>query len=177
MGLWSWIKRLFGFEKKEIPASVVQPMVYTEVKNVPIESLPEIKPAQKIELYEEHSHEHSHDHSPDSQPLVAEGYKKDMAMLESSVDPKIIDALKLVLDPELGVDIWTLELVYDIQLQEKNVEVFMTFTSPMCPFGPQLVEDVRQRLKDAGYAEPQVEVVFDPVWHPSENVKEILGLA
>jgi len=52
----------------------------------------------------------------------------------------------------------------------------MTFTSPMCPFGPQIVENVKTEIKKIGYNEPKVEVVFNPVWEPTEEVKEMLGI-
>ncbi|MEK6826084.1 MAG: metal-sulfur cluster assembly factor [Nanoarchaeota archaeon] len=104
-------------------------------------------------------------------------YKKPKAEIESKVqDKKIIEALKQVEDPELGIDIWSLELIYDIDINENNLDIKMTFTSPMCPYGPQLVDSVKEKLKEINY-EPNIEIVFSPFWKPSEEVKEILGLS
>ena len=45
----------------------------------------------------------------------------------------IIEVLQTVNDPELNIDIWTLELIYDVKVEEDKVDIKMTFTSPMCP--------------------------------------------
>ena len=59
---------------------------------------------------------------------------------------QVVEVLKTCLDPEIGIDIWTLELIYDIKLDRKKVHVKMTFTSPMCPYGPVLVEEVKRKV-------------------------------
>ncbi len=51
----------------------------------------------------------------------------------------------------------------------------MTFTSPMCPFGPQLVDDIKGKVKALG-AEAEVEVTFEPRWEPSEELRDMLGV-
>lgn len=85
---------------------------------------------------------------------------------------------KHVEDPELGIDIITLELVYGVDvISDKEVAIKMTFTSPLCPFGPQLVGDVEQALKTyLGFETVTVDVVFDPPWVPSEELKAALGI-
>jgi metal-sulfur cluster biosynthetic enzyme len=86
-------------------------------------------------------------------------------------------ALKDVFDPELRMDIVTLGLVYGIELDGKKARIRMTFTSPMCPYGPALVEDVKSRVESLeGVDEAEVEIVFDPPWQPSEELKAALGL-
>ena len=87
-----------------------------------------------------------------------------------------ITALTLVADPELQLDIWTLGLVYGVECEGKIVKITMTFTSPFCPYGPELVEQVKTELEKIGFTECQVDVVFSPVWKPSEEVKMLLGL-
>jgi len=105
-------------------------------------------------------------------------YKKPLDEIENKLeDKRIIDVMKKIRDPELDIDIWSLELIYDIDVKEKNIDIKMTFTSPMCPFGPQIVNSVKTELKGIGFEEPNVEVVFSPPWEPSEQVKEILGVA
>ncbi|MBI4016086.1 MAG: metal-sulfur cluster assembly factor [Candidatus Aenigmarchaeota archaeon] len=90
---------------------------------------------------------------------------------------QVIEALKKVEDPELMIDVWTLGLIYDIDLQADNLKIKMTFTSPMCPYGPMLVEEMKRKLAETGVKQTDVEVVFNPPWQPSEEVKEILGIA
>lgn len=89
---------------------------------------------------------------------------------------QVIEALKKVEDPELMIDVWTLGLIYDIKVETENVKIKMTFTSPMCPYGPMLVDDMKRKLADVGVKQTDVEVVFNPPWQPSEQVKEMLGM-
>ncbi len=89
---------------------------------------------------------------------------------------KTIVALKQCMDPELGIDVWTLGLIYGVDIKEQVVAIRMTFTSPMCPYGPMLVQDITNRVKGAGAKDVKIDVVFEPVWKPSEEVKEMLGM-
>ena len=52
----------------------------------------------------------------------------------------------------------------------------MTFTSPMCPFGPQLVEQVRSGITELGFSPVNVRITFDPAWTPSDEVRAMLGM-
>lgn len=88
---------------------------------------------------------------------------------------QVIEVLKKCNDPELQIDIWTLELVYDIQLEEDKIHIKMTFTSPMCPYGPMLVDEVKTKLEALG-VKVEVEVVFDPPWKPSDDLRALLGV-
>lgn len=90
---------------------------------------------------------------------------------------QVIEALKTVEDPELFLDIWFLGLIYDIQIDGPRVAIDMTFTSPMCPAGPALVEEVRSKVcAIEGIEQVDVKVVFTPAWEPPEEVKATLGL-
>ena len=88
-----------------------------------------------------------------------------------------IEALKKVIDPELNLDIYTLGLIYDIEIKDNLPKIKMTFTSPTCPYVPQLVADVESQLQQAGFDKPEMEYTFNPPWEPSEEVKMMLGLA
>jgi len=90
----------------------------------------------------------------------------------------IIEALKKVEDPELFIDIWFLGLIYGIDIADDGlVNIEMTFTSPMCPAGPQLVEDVKNKVSEVeGVTSVDVSVVFTPAWEPSDEVKGLLGM-
>ena len=103
--------------------------------------------------------------------------KKTLDEIEGETDKRIIDVIKNVQDPELGVDIWSLGLIYDIK-ENSSLDIVMTFTSPMCPYGPQIVSELKSGLKEKGYKEEKinVNVVFNPLWEPSEELKEALGM-
>ncbi|RME77850.1 metal-sulfur cluster assembly factor [Candidatus Woesearchaeota archaeon] len=85
--------------------------------------------------------------------------------------------LKTVVDPELGLDIWHLELIRDIKIEGNTVFITMTFTSPMCPYGPQLMQEIEQKIRAAGAEEVDFTITFSPPWQPSEEVRELLGLS
>ncbi len=90
---------------------------------------------------------------------------------------QVIEALKKVVDPEIGIDIWTLGLVYEIIPQEPKIKVIMTLTSPACPYGPQVIADVKEKIgKINGVKEVEVELTFEPMWEPSEEIKLMLGI-
>lgn len=89
----------------------------------------------------------------------------------------VIEALKTIVDPELYIDIWTLGLIYDIQLENGKSDITMTFTSIACPAGPYLVQEIKEKLQALeGIEEVNVEVVFQPPWQPSEELKALMGI-
>ena len=89
----------------------------------------------------------------------------------------IIEVLKTVEDPELFLDIWFLGLIYNIDIEGSKVKLQMTLTSPMCPVGPQLIQEVKDKVGALeGVSEVELELVFSPPWEPSEEIKAMLGL-
>ena len=88
-----------------------------------------------------------------------------------------IKAISQVEDPELGLDIWTLGLIYELEVKEDKPFIKMTFTTPTCPYAPQLVQEMKEKLIKAGFKEPEIEFIFNPPWQPSEEVKFLLGIA
>lgn len=90
----------------------------------------------------------------------------------------IIEKIKQVKDPEIKIDIWTLGLIYKITLEEDGVEILMTLTTPFCPFADELIAEVEKKVSELGYEEGEVrvELTFDPVWEPSNEVKMLLGI-
>ncbi|MCF7872441.1 metal-sulfur cluster assembly factor [Candidatus Woesearchaeota archaeon] len=93
---------------------------------------------------------------------------------------EILKALEDVYDPEIGVDIVTLGLIYEVTIsQENDVHILMTFTFPGCPYGQQLqeeVEDAVKGLKDVRNV--KVEITFEPAWTPEKidpDVRAALG--
>lgn len=91
---------------------------------------------------------------------------------------EIIEVLKKINDPELHIDIWTLKLIYNIDIKEDLIDIRMTFTSPMCPYGPFLVDNIKNKIKEElkWVKEVKVEVVFQPLWQPTDELKEMLGI-
>jgi len=81
---------------------------------------------------------------------------------------------------EIGLDIVTLGLVYDVKINDGSVEITMTLTTPMCPLGGFIVEDVRRRVEEIeGVKEAKVHLTFDPPWSPEmmdPNVRQMLGI-
>jgi metal-sulfur cluster biosynthetic enzyme len=93
---------------------------------------------------------------------------------------EIKEALKQVYDPELGINVVDLGLVYGTELdQEGNVKVTMTLTSPGCPIGPMVGEMVQDALAPLqGIKQVDVDIVWTPPWGPhlmSEEAKLELG--
>ena len=93
---------------------------------------------------------------------------------------KIMKMLEDVYDPEIGVDIVTLGLIYDVSVNEENdIHVLMTFTFPGCPYGPALTEEVEDKLKEiADVRNITVEITFEPPWTPEKiepDVRAALG--
>ncbi len=88
----------------------------------------------------------------------------------------IENVFKKYQDPEIGIDVWTLGLIYDINVSGEEVKVVMTFTTPFCPYGPQMVDELKEMIEDEGFDKVEVEVTFDPPWKPSEELREMLGV-
>jgi len=80
----------------------------------------------------------------------------------------IIDVLKTVYDPEIPVNIWDLGLVYDIRIDDKEVVITMTFTSPTCPLMEEILLQVKNAVTRIVNGTPvRVELVWDPPWNIS----------
>lgn len=96
----------------------------------------------------------------------------------------VYTALEPVNDPELGIGIVPLGLVYDVEVEGENrdrVILTMTFTSPMCPVAPMIKQSVQDALDTIpGIKEGKIEITFTPPWDPrtmaSDDVKVMLGI-
>lgn len=87
----------------------------------------------------------------------------------------IRESLKEVIDPELGVNIVDLGLIYEIETaDDNNVQIKMTLTFPGCPAGPYIIAQVHQAVEELeGVADVDVEIVWDPAWSPEMMSEEI----
>ena len=88
----------------------------------------------------------------------------------------IMETLKKCNDPEIQMDIVTLELIYEVKVDNDEVYIKMTFTTPACPYAPQLVAEIKVALAGKGFKDPEFDFVFDPPWQPSEEVRMMLGM-
>ena len=89
------------------------------------------------------------------------------------------EALENVIDPELGLDFVSLGLVYDVELEGSDVHITFTLTSPGCPIGPQVTEQMKEFVSEVeGVQKVLPKMVFSPPWSPermSEDAKFALG--
>ena len=92
---------------------------------------------------------------------------------------EVIDALRAVEDPELGMDIVDLGLLYDVEVTGPKVHVIFSLTSMGCPVGPMIEEQIRDTVASMeGVNEVESELTWDPPWSPekmSDDAKFILG--
>ena len=93
----------------------------------------------------------------------------------------VMEALKVVTDPEIGIDLVNLGLIYDVAVNDDNITVKMTLTGPGCPVGPMLQSQVYGVAAGLpGARNVQVDLVWTPPWDPrtmaSEEAKDILGI-
>jgi len=89
-------------------------------------------------------------------------------------EAEVREALKQVIDPELGMDIVDLGLVYDIDIHDDgSVVLTMTMTAPGCPLAATITEDAKWALRQVeGVKDVQVELVWDPPWTPDMMSEE-----
>ena len=92
---------------------------------------------------------------------------------------EVTDVLRDVIDPELGLDFVELGLIYDVEIEGSTVRVTYTLTSPGCPIGPQVSEQIEEFVSELdGVTSVSSEMVFTPPWTPermSEDAKFALG--
>ena len=92
---------------------------------------------------------------------------------------EVVEALRGVEDPELGMDIVELGLFYDAEIEGPKVKVHYTLTSMGCPVGPMIQEGIHEAASRVpGVEDVEVELTWDPPWTPermSDDAKFILG--
>jgi metal-sulfur cluster biosynthetic enzyme len=92
---------------------------------------------------------------------------------------EVTEALTNVIDPELGLDFVELGLVYDVSVDAGEVDITFTLTTPACPIGPQVTEQMKEFVAEVdGVTSVETHMVFTPPWSPdrmSEDAKFALG--
>jgi metal-sulfur cluster biosynthetic enzyme len=95
-------------------------------------------------------------------------------------DELVMETLRQVIDPEIGVNIVDLGLVYNYAYADGKLTVTMTLTTPGCPMHDSIAEGVKNILLSlGGVNEVDVQVVWDPPWHPSmmsESARRLTGV-
>ena len=99
-------------------------------------------------------------------------------------EESILAAMRQVRDPELMVNVVDLGLVYGIGLDEadgkSNIQIIMTMTTPACPFGPQLIQEVKDLVGSLeGVGKVEVQITLSPPWTPdrmTEEARDELGM-
>ena len=85
----------------------------------------------------------------------------------------VMDALSEVIDPEMGISVTDLGLIYGVQNQEGHLEVTMTLTSPGCPVAPEIMAAVHRAALSVDEVESvHVNLTFSPLWDPRVHATE-----
>ncbi len=102
-------------------------------------------------------------------PELAQMSTKDLAM----------EVLKECYDPEIPLNIVDLGLIYDVDLGKDALKIKMSLTAPGCPSGEEIKLDILSKLKEAGFPNPKIDLVWDPPWTAeriSEEGRKVLGI-
>lgn len=93
---------------------------------------------------------------------------------------EILEQLKEVSDPEIGMDVVNLGLIYDVEINNDRVYIKMTMTAPTCPVTPWILSEAQRVVENLENVEAaDVELVWDPPWNPSmmtDEAKEALNM-
>jgi len=97
------------------------------------------------------------------------------------MDDDILSALKTVIDPELGINIVDLGLIYHAARNANKIDIALTMTTPACPLGEMMSEEIKLVLRNRfpDLTDVRVELVWDPPWSPelmSEESRRQLGM-
>ena len=87
---------------------------------------------------------------------------------------QVIKVLEECYDPELNIDVYNLGLIYGINIEENIVNIKMTLTSMFCPYGNELINEIKSKILELGVKEVNIEVVFEPAWQIPEDLRAML---
>jgi metal-sulfur cluster biosynthetic enzyme len=87
----------------------------------------------------------------------------------------VLQQLRTVIDPELGINVVDLGLIYDLQINDGNIYILMTLTTPGCPLHDSIVGGVKRTLEYIdGIRDVQVQITWNPPWTPERMSEEAL---
>jgi metal-sulfur cluster biosynthetic enzyme len=104
---------------------------------------------------------------------------RDPPLASLSQEDLVYEVLKECYDPEIPLNVVDLGLIYEVRAGRDSVDVKMSVTSPACPSGSVIAEDIKTKLSDAGFPNPTVQIVMEPAWSPqriSEAGRKALGI-
>jgi metal-sulfur cluster biosynthetic enzyme len=104
---------------------------------------------------------------------------RDPRLASMTQEDLVYEVLKECYDPEIPLNVVDLGLIYEVKAGLDAVDVKMSVTSPACPSGSVIAEDIKKKLADAGFPNPTVQIVMEPAWSPqriSEAGRKALGI-
>lgn len=105
--------------------------------------------------------------------------KKPVQKADPQLIAQVYNQMNTILDPELGVGIVDLGLIYDVKIENKTALITMTLTTMGCPVGPMLIEQIDMILPTIfpeAIEKTLVDIVWDPPWSPEKMKPEIRDL-
>ena len=104
---------------------------------------------------------------------------RDPRLAQMTQEDLVYEVLKECYDPEIPLNVVDLGLIYEVKAGSDAIDVTMSVTSPACPSGATIAEDIRTKLSNAGFPNPKVQIVLEPAWSPqriSEAGRKTLGI-
>ena len=104
---------------------------------------------------------------------------RDPHLAEMSQEDLVYEVLRECYDPEIPLNVVDLGLIYEVKASSHEVNIKMSVTSPACPSGSMIADDIKMKLTDAGFPNPRVQIVMEPAWSPqriSETGRKVLGI-
>jgi metal-sulfur cluster biosynthetic enzyme len=104
---------------------------------------------------------------------------RDPRLADMSQEDLVYEVLKDCFDPEIPLNVVDLGLIYEVKAGTEEIDIKMSVTSPACPSGAAIAEDIKTKLANAGFPNPKVQIVFEPAWSPqriSEAGRKVLGI-
>lgn len=98
--------------------------------------------------------------------------------MKLTIENKVIETLKTCYDPEIPIDLWSLGLIYHIEIKENNedrnsVKIIMSLTTPGCHMGQQMALDIKTKLERMEeISKASVDITFEPQWTPDMMTEE-----
>jgi metal-sulfur cluster biosynthetic enzyme len=104
---------------------------------------------------------------------------RDPHLASMTQEELVYEVLKECYDPEIPLNVVDLGLIYEVKAGTEEVNVKMSVTSPACPSGSVIADDIKMKLVDAGFPNPKIQIVMEPAWTPqriTENGRKVLGI-
>jgi metal-sulfur cluster biosynthetic enzyme len=90
---------------------------------------------------------------------------------------EVIAVCQTIQDPEVHLDIYTLGLIYNIEITNDNeIKILMTYTTPLCPFGGKMQEELKTALSVLKAKAINIQLTFSPPWKVSDELRQALGI-